>query len=192
MALRGHVAIRGRTMSKAWVVASIAAVGLAVVAINGSDRGGWSPGRGTAAACDPDARPANFNFALKDLNGGDVRLSSFKGKVILLDFWATWCGPCKLEIPWFIEFQQKYRARGFTVVGISSDDTLEKLRPFVDEYKMSYPVLQGLGRDDVHDAFGPVYGLPTTLLISRDGRICRTHMGLVTKGQFEKEIVGLL
>jgi thiol-disulfide isomerase/thioredoxin len=179
-------------MSKAWIVASIAAAGLAVVAINGSDRGGWSPGGDTAAACDSDARPANFDFVLKDLSGRDVKLSSFKGNVILLDFWATWCGPCKLEIPWFIEFQQKYGERGFTVVGISSDDTLEKLKPFVAEYKMSYPVLQGLGRDDVHDAFGPVYGLPTTLLISRDGRICRKHMGLVTKGQFEKEIVGLL
>jgi len=179
-------------MSKRWFVASIAAVGLAAVANSGAGRGGWFQSGRAAGVCDPNAKPANFDFTLKDLSGNDVRLSSFKGKVILLDFWATWCGPCKLEIPWFVEFQQKFQNRGFTVVGISSDDTPDQLRPFVAEYKMNYPVLQGLGRDDVHDAFGPVWGLPTTLIIGRDGRICSKHMGLAPKGQFEKEILGLL
>jgi len=180
-------------MSKRWMVAAIAAVGLAAVAIGGAARGSRAGAGGDETqACDPGAKPANFNFTLKDLDGKDVSLASFKGKVVLLDFWATWCGPCKIEIPWFMEFHQKYKDRGFTVVGISSDDTIDKLKPFAAEYKMNYPVLQGLGRDDVHDAFGPVYGLPTTLLIGRDGRICKTHMGLKPKAQFEKEILGLL
>jgi thiol-disulfide isomerase/thioredoxin len=178
-------------MSKRWIVAAAAAVGLAAVAINGVGGKTGSAG-GAAGACDPKAKPANLNFTLKDIDGNAVKLSSFKGKVILLDFWATWCGPCKLEIPWFNEFQQKYKDRGFVVVGISADDTVEQLKPFVAEYKMNYPVLIGSGRDDVQEALGPVWGLPTTLLISRDGKICKTHMGLASKGEFEKGILGLL
>jgi thiol-disulfide isomerase/thioredoxin len=177
-------------MDKRWIVAAAAALGLAALAIGGV--GGAASTDGAAAACDPDAKPANLNFTLKDLNGGDVKLSSFKGKVVLLDFWATWCGPCKLEIPWFNEFHQKYKDKGFVVVGISADDTPEQLKPFVAEYKMSYPVLVGKGRDDVQEALGPVWGLPTTLLITRDGKICRKHMGLAPKAEFEKEILGLL
>ena len=176
-------------MSKRWVIAAVAAAGLAAVALRGA--GGISPATG-GDACDPNAKPANLGFTLKDVNGNEVKLSSFKGKVILLDFWATWCGPCKVEIPWFIEFQQKYKAKGLVVVGISSDDTIDKLKPFVAENKMNYVILQGLGRDDVHDAFGPIWGLPTTYLISRDGKLCKKHMGLAAKEQFEKEILGLL
>ncbi len=179
-------------MSTRWMLAAAAAVGLAAVAINGAGRGVWTSGGDARVVCDPNAKSANVDFTLKDLNGGDVKLSAFKGQVILLDFWATWCGPCKLEIPWFVEFQQKYKDRGFTVVGISADDTIDKLKPFAAEFKMNYPVLLGLGRDDVSDAFGPIYGLPTTLLISRDGKICRRHMGLASKAQFDKEILGLL
>jgi len=180
-------------MSKRWIVAAVAVVGLAVVAVGGLNGRSGMPATETGAlVCDPNAKAANLNFTLKDVNGTDVQLSSYKGKVILLDFWATWCGPCKLEIPWFMEFQQKYKDKGFTVVGISSDDELATLKPFVAEYKMNYPVLQGLGRDDVHEAFGPIWGLPTTMVIARDGRICRTHMGLSPKAQFEKEILGLL
>ena len=132
------------------------------------------------------------NFTLKDVNGKDVKLSSYNGKVVLVNFWATWCGPCKIEIPWFNEFQQKYQDKGFVVLGISADDTVEQLKPFVAQYKMTYPVLVGLGRDDVQEALGPVYGLPTTLLISRDGKVCQKHMGLAKKAEFEKGILGLL
>jgi peroxiredoxin len=178
-------------MSKRWIVAASAAVALAAVAIGGVGGSTWS-GRGAAGACDPNAKPANLNFTLKDINGNDVKLSSFKGKVVLLNFWATWCGPCKIEIPWFNEFHQKYKDRGFVVVGISADDTVEQLKPFVAEYKMTYPVLVGLGREDVQEALGPVWGLPTTLLISRDGKICSKHMGLGPRAEFEKGILGLL
>jgi thiol-disulfide isomerase/thioredoxin len=177
-------------MDKRWAVAAVLALGLAAVAI--SNNSGLSTTGEAAGACDPGAKPANLNFTLKDVNGAPVNLASFKGKVILLDFWATWCGPCKIEIPWFIEFQNKYKDKGLVVVGISSDDTIDKLKPFVTANKMNYVVLQGLGRDDVHDAFGPIWGLPTTYLIGRDGKLCRKHMGLAPKEQFEKEILGLL
>jgi cytochrome c biogenesis protein CcmG/thiol:disulfide interchange protein DsbE len=144
------------------------------------------------AACPVDAKRANLDFTLKDVNNREVTLSDFKGKVILLDFWATWCAPCKVEIPWFAEFQEKYGPAGLQVVGLSVDDTLEKLTPFVEQFKMNYPVLQGLGHDDVQDAYGPLWGIPVTTLISRDGRICSKHTGMGSKEAFEIEIRSLL
>jgi thiol-disulfide isomerase/thioredoxin len=112
--------------------------------------------------------------------------------VILLDFWATWCGPCKVEIPGFVEMQNTYGPKGFQVIGISIDDKADQLKPFAAEYKMNYPVLQGLGRDDVTDALGPILGLPTTLIIGRDGRICAAHAGMTSKETFENQIKELL
>ena len=143
-------------------------------------------------ACPADAKPANLDFTLKDVEGKDVSLQSFKGKVIVLDFWATWCGPCKVEIPHFIEFQQKYGSKGLQIVGISVDDTADKLVPYVKEMGMNYPVLQGLGHDAVQDAYGPILGIPVSVMISRDGKVCATHTGLTSKDVFEKEIQSLL
>jgi len=161
------------------------------VAKSGST-GGHAGEAGPALSCPADAKAANLNFALKDVAGKDVSLSSYKGNVILLDFWATWCGPCKVEIPHFIEFQDKYGTRGLQIVGISVDDTVDKLEPYVREMKMNYPVLQGLGHDDVQDAYGPMFGIPVSVLISRDGKICATHTGLTGKDVFEREIRSLL
>jgi thiol-disulfide isomerase/thioredoxin len=146
----------------------------------------------TGAACPANAKPAKLNYSLKDVNNVSVKLSDYKGKVVLLDFWATWCGPCKVEIPWFIEFQQKYGKDGLQVVGVSVDDTLAKLKPYVTEMKMSYPVLQGLGHDNVIDAYSPMPALPTTVLISRDGKICAKHVGMASKDTFEAAIKSLL
>jgi peroxiredoxin len=144
--------------------------------------------------CDANPKTANLNFVLKDMNGKDFSLASQKGKVILLDFWATWCPPCKVEIPWFVEFQRTYGPRGFTVIGVSVDDPMARLKPFADEYKMNYPVLVGDGRDDVKGpkAYGPMWGLPKTFLIGRDGKICKTHVGFAQKETFEKQIKALM
>jgi thiol-disulfide isomerase/thioredoxin len=147
--------------------------------------------QGSVAACDANAKPANMDFAIKDLDGKDVQLSSYKGKVILLNFWATWCGPCKAEIPGFVELQEKYK-KDLVVIGYDVDDTAEKARAFVTEYKMNYPVLLGLGREDVQDAYGPIWGIPASFLISKDGKICKRHMGIAPKETFEKEIKALL
>jgi peroxiredoxin len=179
-------------VDKRWIVAVVGVAGLALVTLNGTAPTSLNLGGPGAGACDPNAKPANLAFTLKDMNGGSVNLASLKGKVVLLDFWATWCGPCKIEIPGFIELHEKYKAKGLAVVGVSVDDTPEQLKPFVAQYKMTYPVLLGLGQDAMQEAYGPMWGLPTTYLISRDGKICRKHMGLVTKEQFEKEILGLL
>jgi thiol-disulfide isomerase/thioredoxin len=143
-------------------------------------------------ACPADAKPANLDFTLKDVEGKDVSLQSFKGKVLVLDFWATWCGPCKVEIPHFIEFQQKYGSKGLQIVGISVDDTADKLVPYIKEMGMNYPVLQGLGHDAVQDAYGPILGIPVSVMISRDGKVCATHTGLTGKDVFEQEIQSLL
>lgn len=180
-------------MKTRWMVAAAGALGLAVVAIGGVGLPDLAGGRSVAAAaCDPAAKPANMNFTLKDVNGAAVNLASLKGKVIILDFWATWCAPCKVEIPGFIELQTKYKSKGLVVVGISINDTPEQLKPFVAEYKINYPVLVGSGRDDVFDAYGPLWGYPTTFVIGREGKLCRKHMGLTAKEQFEKDVLGLL
>lgn len=145
----------------------------------------------SGAACEADAKPANLDFTIKALDGDDVKLSSYKGKVVLLNFWATWCGPCKAEIPGFVELQEKYK-KDLVVVGYSVDDTAEKARAFATEYKMNYPILLGLGREDVQDAYGPIWGIPASFLISRDGKVCKKHMGIAPKAVFEKEIQALL
>lgn len=181
-----------------WAIAAVGALALALLTLNAAPEwpfhftGATAAGTPATFACPANAKPANLNFTLRDLDNKDVRLASLKGKVILLDFWATWCGPCKIEIPWFIEFQQKYGKSGLQVVGVSVDDPLEKLKPYVGQMKMNYLVLQGLDHDEVQDAFGPIFGIPVTAVISRDGKVCAKHTGLTSKDAFEKEIKSLL
>ncbi len=179
-------------MKVRWTIAALSALALALLTLNNSEMWEFAAHAARGGACPANAKPANLNFTLKDINGKDVRLSSFKGKVILLDFWATWCEPCKVEIPWFSEFQAKYGARGFQAIGVSVDDTAEKLKPYVAKYRMNYPVLQGLNHDDIQNAYGPLWGIPITAIISRDGRVCVKHTGLSSKQGFEKEIESLL
>jgi thiol-disulfide isomerase/thioredoxin len=179
-------------MRARWTVATLSALALALLTLNNSDLWDFSAHAAGGAACPADAKPASLNFTLKDMSGKDVRLSSLKGKVILLDFWATWCEPCKMEIPWFAEFQNKYGPRGFQAIGVSVDDTVEKLKPYVAKYKMNYPVLVGLNHDDIQNAYGPLYGIPVTALISRDAKVCAKHTGISSKQNFEREIEALL
>jgi peroxiredoxin len=130
-------------------------------------------------------------FTLKDADGKTVSLKDYEGKVVLLNFWATWCGPCKLEIPWFVEFEQKYKDKGFSVVGVSMDeDGWNVIKPFLAEEKVNYRVL--LGNDSVGTLYGGVDSLPTTFVIDREGRIAATHIGLVSKSDYQDEIVPLL
>ena len=149
-------------------------------------------GAQASASCMADPKPANFNFTMKDVDGNQVSLESYKGKVVLLNFWATWCGPCKAEIPGFVRIQEKYRDKGLVIVGYSVDDTAEKAKAYAAEYKMNYPILLGEGREDVQDAYGPIWGIPASFLISKDGKVCRKHMGIAPEAVFEKEVVALL
>jgi cytochrome c biogenesis protein CcmG/thiol:disulfide interchange protein DsbE len=136
-------------------------------------------------------KPAPLNFTLKDMNGIDVKLESFKGKVIVLNFWATWCGPCRVEIPYLIELQRQY-GEDLVVLGVSVDDPAEKLKPYAEEMKINYPLLVGNGRQDFQDAYGPFWGIPVTVFVNREGLIHRKHSGIASKEQFEHEITSLL
>lgn len=133
------------------------------------------------------------DFALKDASGKLVHLADYKGKVVIVDFWATWCNPCMVEIPWFQEFERKYKDRGFEVVGISMDDDGWKaINPFVAKRKLNYRVV--LGDDKTGDQYGGLEALPTTFVIDRNGRIASAHVGLPVAGKkdFEDAILQLL
>ena len=201
-----------RKPSKVAVFIAMAAVAIAILIVMlapGADNSAAPPAAETKgnltgspntaaedAAADAKAagKAAPLNFTLKDMNGVDVKLASFKGKPIVMNFWATWCGPCRAEIPSLVELQKTYSAEGKDVVilGISVDDPVEKLKPYASQMKMNYPVLVGNGRDDVQDAFGPLWGIPVTVFIDRDGKIAKKHSGIASKEQFEQEIKALL
>ena len=141
--------------------------------------------------CDGQRKAANLDFTIKDIDGRNVALNAYSGKVILLDFWATWCPPCRKEIPGFIELYDKYKPLGFVVLGVSVDDSSSDVKKFVKKFRMNYPVLMGNDREDLQQAFGPV-AFPTAFIIARDGTICSQHSGLAPLDQFEREIKALL
>ena len=130
------------------------------------------------------------DFTLMASNGEPLKLSAYKGKVVLLDFWATWCGGCKLELPWYIDFDGRYRNRGLAVVGVSMDDGgMAIVKPFLSQKHILYPVVMG------SEELGKQYNLtlmPMTLLIDRQGRIALTHAGVVNRTDFERHIQELL
>ena len=148
------------------------------------------------AACSrPPKQASNLkpapDFSLKDATGQTVKLSDFRGKVVLLNFWATWCGPCKIEIPWFISFQQQFKDRDFAVMGISLDeDGWDSVKPYIAQAKINYRIM--IGNDQIDKAYGGLESLPTTFVIDRGGKIASKHVGLVSKSTYESEIERLL
>jgi len=126
------------------------------------------------------------DFTLNSPDGKPLTLSSYRGKVVLLDFWATWCTPCRAEIPRFIEWQQKYGDKGFVVLGVSMDDSSKDAAAFAREMKITYPVV--MGTSQVADAYGGVLGLPVNLLIARDGRIVQKDVGATDLNALEKQV----
>ncbi len=131
------------------------------------------------------------DFSLRDMNGNPVRLSSFRGKGVVLNFWATWCAPCRREIPWFIQMQKKYGPRGLQVIGVSMDDGGNKaVEQFVDKTGMDYPVLF----DDGHasSVYGATEILPTTYYISRNGKVVAFVKGVISKDKVEDNVKEML
>ena len=127
------------------------------------------------------------DFTLKSVDGKDVKLSDLRGKAVLLNFWATWCGPCKVEIPWFMELEKQYASQGLVVVGVAMDDDADKVVPkFVQDMNMDYTVL--IGNEKVADLYGGVEGLPMTFYIGRDGKIVKKVAGLTSHSDIEDGI----
>jgi cytochrome c biogenesis protein CcmG/thiol:disulfide interchange protein DsbE len=136
------------------------------------------------------AAPAAPQILLTDLNGDSFNTSSYQGKVVLVNFWAAWCGPCTAEIPQFVAMQEKYQVQGLQILGVSMDDADQVLRKFYREHKMNYPVVAG--DQKIADAYGGVLGLPTTFLIGRDGRIEDKVVGSTDFHKLEQEVAALL
>ncbi len=152
--------------------------------------GGGSPNVAAEAAAGGETIQLP-DFSLKDMNGKEFTQADVEGRVVLLNFWATWCGPCKIEMPWFIDFQRKYKDRGFTVLAVSLDeDGWEVVRPFAAELKPNFPIL--LGDDATAEEFGGVVALPTSFIVNKKGEIVTRHTGLVSKDEYENEIQRLL
>jgi thiol-disulfide isomerase/thioredoxin len=164
---------KGPSMMKSrWIAAIAAACALALLVVPWMLHSDAAPGKADTAA-EPrkaEGTPANLDLTLQDMNGHAVRLADYKGKIILLNVWATWCGPCQLEIPELIETYAKYKD--------------------APKMQMNYPLL--LMQDDFDAAYGPIFGVPVTFFIDRDGTITRRHFGPVSKEQVDREIKSLL
>lgn len=127
------------------------------------------------------------DFTLESLDGKTMKLSDFRGKAVLLNFWATWCGPCKIEMPWFVELQNQYAAQGFQIVGVAMDDaSKEDIGKFAKDMGVNYPIL--IGKESVGDQYGGVPALPESFLIGRDGKIVDKIIGLRGKAEIEDAI----
>lgn len=127
------------------------------------------------------------DFQLASIDGRQVRLSDYRGKAVLLNFWASWCGPCKVEMPWFTELQDRYRQQGLEVIGVAADNEgSDKIKNFVEKMHVKYTIL--LGTDQVSDAYGGIQGLPTSFYIDRDGRIVKQVAGLISEDEIEANI----
>ena len=147
-------------------------------------------------ADNPKADLPEPELTLKDLDGKNISLSDYKGKVVLVNFWATWCEPCRVEIPWLIEMQQKYGPKGFVLLGIALDEEGKNVvAPFVSKERfdvsgqklpMSYQIL--IGNDDAADKFGGLFGYPTSILISRDGKQIKRVTGMITPDEMNKAV----
>ena len=138
----------------------------------------------------PAQRRTASDFTQPDNHGSPLALSAYRGKVVLLDFWATTCGGCKVEIPWYVEFDRKYRSQGLSVIGVSMDDEgMRVVKPFLVEHHVEYPTV--ISTDDIARQYG-VVAMPLTLLIDRQGRIAVSHLGIVNKENFEDLIRSLL
>ncbi len=135
--------------------------------------------------------PIAPNFELEGSDGKTVRLSDFKGKVVILDFWATWCGPCRAEIPSYVDLYEKYNKKGLEIIGVSLDrDGWTPVKPFMESYKINYPIV--MGNMQVVQAYGGINSIPTTFIINRKGEVVERKIGARPVEYFEQILANLL
>ncbi len=150
---------------------------------------GYHQARRTGASSAPQVTQSTLapDFSLESLDGSTLRLSDLRGKAVLLNFWATWCGPCKIEMPWFVDFQKQYGSQGLQIVGVAMDDaSKEDIAKFAKDMGVNYPIL--IGKESVGDQYGGVPALPETFLIGRDGKFVDKIIGLKGKADIEESI----
>lgn len=171
--------------AKKWAaIAAVAAVLVVAVLATEHSR---NPITGKARTAQPTLAP---DFSLPLVDGQQVRLSSYRGKIVLLDFWATWCVPCREEIPHFVTLQDKYGPSGLQIIGVSMDDEPEPVRTFYQQFHMNYPVV--MGNASIGEQYGGVLGLPIAFVLDRDGRIRHKHIGAAKPEVIEAEVLALL
>jgi len=135
----------------------------------------------TISAAEGKAAP---DFALKDLGGKDISLDDYKGKVVFVNFWATWCPPCRQEIPGFVEAYEKYKSEGLVILGVAVSDKEGTVKSYVEKNKMSYPV--AMGDSKIIRDYEPGNAIPSTIVIDRNGNIFHKHVGFMDQSQVEK------
>jgi thiol-disulfide isomerase/thioredoxin len=178
-------------MRTRWIVAALSALALAALTMSVPLPWPWASrtaSRPVAAACPADAKPANLDFTMKDINGKDVKLSDYKGKVILLDFWATWCGPCKKETPDLVALS-KEMSKDVVVVGVSvdqADNTPTIVQNFAEKFSIPYVTI--IDNSKIAESYGAIQSIPTTFIIDASGRVVQKIVGLQSKAQFEAAV----
>jgi peroxiredoxin len=163
------------------VLAGVGALLLVALTVRSTTGGGPAPNE-----------RADLSATLKDMNGQDVPLSRFAGQPLLINLWATWCGPCRLETPQLVDLYTTFKDRGLMVIGISIDDTPEQIREFVDEFQVPYPMLVGRDHPEVLAALGYDGPVPVTLFVRRDGTVAERSVGIATSATMERRILALL
>jgi peroxiredoxin len=176
-------------MKSKWLIGAAGAIALALLTLPTMLRSkGVAPPR-EGATCKAEGT-ANLDFTLKDMNGANFKMADLKGKVVLLNFWATWCAPCLAEIPEFVKAYEENHSKGFEIVGVLTEDSGDQLKAFASEHNMKYPLV--MITPEFEDAYGPIFGLPTSVMIARDGSVCKRHFGPMSKEQLERELKPLL
>jgi thiol-disulfide isomerase/thioredoxin len=148
----------------------------------------------TVVRPEPAKATINYDWTLKDMDGRDVTLKTYAHRPMVINLWATWCGPCRLEMPQLIDLYTKYRERGLMIVGISVDDPLAKIKPFAREYNVPYLLLAGLDHPEVLEPLGykdGMPGVPMSIFVKADGTIMETVVGIDTTAAMERRILAL-
>lgn len=150
---------------------------------------------GMAASCRPAKPPADIadlGFIVKDMNGVDVRLSDYRGRPLIVNFWFVDCPPCRKEVPAFVDLVKKYGDRGFTILGLSVQDSPEAMRAFAEEFKVNYPLFDARGRDDILAAYRATFAYPVSWFVRADGTVFLKHLGTGTPEWFETQVLAIL